>query len=156
MKRSNKLSVLLSMVFAALFACLLIGVAIILPVLVESLIKAPDLIGDRSDLPQSVHVLLLVVSYLAIAVALSAVVLLFALLRYVRTERVFTDGAVRVLSAISWCCFGEGILFFAVGIWFQLAFLICAAACFLGLCLRVVGNVIAEAMRYKQENDLTV
>lgn len=155
-QRKQKASLVLSIVFAILFAALLLAIASILPALVESLIQAPDLIGTRENLPRGIHTLLLILSYLAIAVALAAVIFLIALLRFVHTERVFTAGAVRLLTSISWCCFGEGLLFFGIGIWFQLAFLICAAACFLGLCLRVVGNVITEAMRYKEENDLTV
>ena len=156
MKRRAKLSVLLSVVIGIVFIVLLVAIAIIMPSLVESLLSAPDLIGDRENLPQAIHTLILVLSYCVIAVALAAVGFLFALLRLVSSARVFCERAVRLISLIALCCFAEGVLFLAIGVWFQLALIAGAAAIFLGLCLRVTASVISEAIRYKAENDLTV
>ena len=149
-------SVILSFVFAGLFLVFLVVVAFLLPSLVENMISAGDLIGDRTNLPPALHTLILVLAYLVLAVAFVAVGILCLILRCVLLEQVFSSRTVTLLSGVAWCCFAEGILFFVVGIWFQLAFIVFAAAFFLGLCLRIVGNVIAEATRYKNENDLTV
>lgn len=156
MKRNHKASVILSLLIGGVFVLLLLAISCILPPLVRSLLSAPDLIGDRQNLPPAIPLLILVLSYGAIAVALAAVGLLFALLRLVDRGEVFSTRAVRLLSFISLCCFAEGVIFLAIGVWFQLALILCAAAVFLGLCLRIVSSVIAEATHYKAENDLTV
>ena len=156
MKRNNKAPVILSLIIGGVFVLLLLAISLILPPLVRSLLSAPDLIGDRQNLPPAIPILILVLSYAAIAVALCAVGLLFGLLSLVNRGRVFSVSATRLLSFISLCCFAEGVIFLAIGIWFQLALILCAAAVFLGLCLHIVSNVIAEATRYKTENDLTV
>ena len=69
---------------------------------------------------------------------------------------VFSQKTLTVLLCLSICCFVIAALFGYVGIYFQLAFCIALAALCLGVSLRVVKNVIAEAMRYKSENDLTI
>ena len=57
---------------------------------------------------------------------------------------------------MSWCCFLLCLLFGILGIFFLLSFAVAFIAVFLGLCLRVVKNVIEEATQIKDENDLTV
>ena len=90
------------------------------------------------------------------AVAFAAVALLIVLLRSTLSEKVFSERALHTLNYLSLCCFAEGILFVYVAFYFPAALCLTLAAFFLGVCLRVVRNVIAEAMRYKEENDLTV
>lgn len=154
--RSKRPSVILSFFFIGVFLVLLAVLACILPLLIDNLIATRDLIGDRSIITAPIRTLLLILSYAMIAVAVTTVILLICLLCCVLHEQVFTGRAVSVLSVIVWCCFAETILFGVVGIWFQLALIVASAACFLGLCLRITCNVIAEATRYKNENDLTV
>ena len=154
--RTRSLSLFLSYLFSLLFALLLVALCFLLPRLVPSLLSAPDLIGDRTSLPRGVEILILVLSYLIVAVTLLAVGFLLSLLRCVRRGEVFSLAAVKGILRISVCCFAEGVLFLVIGIWFQLSLLVFAMACFLALCLRIVGGVLLEAIRYKAENDLTV
>ena len=82
---------------------------------------------------------------------------LVKLLLLVRKHLVFTDGAVSCLRVISWCCFIEAVLCLLTTKVFVLAHFAAAfVAGFLGLVLRVVKNVIEEAVALKAENDFTI
>ena len=47
-------------------------------------------------------------------------------------------------------------MFVLLGLYFPLSFAVAFVAVFVGLCLRVVKNVLEEAVVLKSENDLTV
>ena len=82
---------------------------------------------------------------------------LVKLLLLVRRHLVFTDGAVSCLRTISWCCFIEAGLFVVNGVlFFGIDLVLAFVAGFLGLVLRVVKNVIEEAVALKAENDFTI
>ena len=60
------------------------------------------------------------------------------------------------LRTMSWCCIAAGLVYFAAG-WFDwYLFVFAAAAAFVGLMLRVVKNVFAQAVAIKAENDYTI
>ena len=81
---------------------------------------------------------------------------LVKLLLLVRQHLVFTDRAVSCLRTISWCCFIEaGLLLVGVTCFFMMPVLAFVVG-FLGLVLRVVKNVIEEAVVLKNENDVTI
>lgn len=127
-----------------------------MPKFCEILINTPDGIGSRGDITDGGRVLVLVLAYAVLAVTMLADLLLFFILSKVRQGKVFTDGTVSLIRGVSWCCFLLCAVFAVLGYYFQLAFIIAFLAVFLGLCLRVVKNVIEEATRIKSENDLTV
>ena len=82
---------------------------------------------------------------------------LVKLLLLVKRHLVFTDGAVSCLRTISWCCFIEAGLFVVSGVlFFGIDLVLAFVAGFLGLVLRVVKNVIEEAVALKAENDFTI
>ena len=95
-------------------------------------------------------------SYVALSFVVLADILLFCLLVRVNAGKVFTSRSVDYIRGVSWCCFALSATFCAMGIYFNLAFVVALAGVFLGLCLRVVKNVIEEATIIKSENDLTV
>ena len=89
--------------------------------------------------------------------AVLAAVLALDYLLLVRRRQVFTDGAVSCLRTISWCCFIEAGLFVVIGVlFFGIDLILAFVAGFLGLVLRVVKNVIEEAVALKAENDFTI
>ena len=153
---SRKASVGLSLVMTVIFFAVIVAGAIIMPTLVEMLIDTPDNIGSRDQINDFGRSLVLVVSYLVLAVAAVADVFLFLLLRRVRAGEVFTGRSVALIRGVSWCCILFGLLFAVLGYYFQLALAVGFAALFLGVCLRVVKNVVEQAVELKQENDLTV
>ena len=156
LKISKKLSVFLSLTLSVLFLVTCIAGVIILPFLAEMLINVKDNIGFRDDITDGGRIFVLVMAYLLLAVAMFADIMLFALLLRVRSGLVFTEKSVALIRGVSWCCFLLCAVFCGLGIYFQLAFILAFAAVFLGLCIRVVKNVIEEAMEIKSENDLTV
>lgn len=81
---------------------------------------------------------------------------LHKLLGNIGREAVFVAENVRCLRALSWLCIGAGIVMFVSGFYDFLFFALSACAAFMGLILRVVKNVIAEAAALKAENDFTI
>lgn len=150
--QSISLSIILSVIF---FVCCVVG-AFFMPNLTETLIKITEGVGNREVITNNGRALILALSYAVLAVLVLADSLLFSLLLRVRSGLVFTKESVALIRGVAWCCLLLGTVFCGLGLYFKLAFIIAFAAIFLGLCLRVVKNVIEEATRIKSENDLTV
>ena len=94
--------------------------------------------------------------YIGIAAIALAVGMLFALLIRVKGGKVFTDKSVALIRGVSWACYLLALSFIGIGFTYNVSFVAAFLAVFLGLCLRVVKNVLEEACRIKNENDLTV
>ena len=153
---SNRTSSIISLVLALALVPALIFLSVKLPHFVNVLLNVHEAIGNDAPLPTWERAGVLIDAYAMLAVAFAAVALLILLLRTTLSEKVFSEGALRTLNGLSLCCFGEGILVIYIAVYFPAALCLTLVAFFLGVCLRVVRNVIAEAMRYKEENDLTV
>ncbi len=149
LKIENKTSCTISMVLSVLFFLALIGGAFAL----VPYLNAVDALGtmETGDRP-----VILGIGYAVLALAALTDGLLFALLLRVRKEAVFTAESVALLRGISWCCVAAGALFVWLGFYFLISYAVAFVALLVGLCLRVVKNVIAEATEIKSENDLTV
>lgn len=155
-KIPRKTSVWLSLALAAFFMAALIAGAFIMPWLVGTLINLPDNSGVRQEITAGGRAFVLGLSYGLLAVCALADCLLIALLLRVRKGLVFTAKSAALIRGVSWCGILLGLLFGALGFYFELSFAMAFAGFFLGLCLRVVKNVIEEATAIKAENDLTV
>lgn len=160
---SKKASILLSMILSVLFEGILLGVGIFLPRIVDSLWdKFPqtdiyDILTPRERMG------LLLCLYALLLIAALAVGLLFALLLRVRRGEVFTAASVALIRSVSWCCmvFSVGTLavsglYSPVIVSSYVCIGVALAALLLGLCLRVVKNVLEQATAIKSENDLTI
>lgn len=153
---SNRTSSIISLVLALALIPALIFLSIKLPHFVNVLLNVHEAIGDDGILQAWERTCVLADAYAMLAVAFAAVALLVVLLHSTLSEQVFSERALRTLNWLSICCFSEGILIALIAFYFPVVLCVTLAAFFLGVCLRVVRNVIAEAMRYKEENDLTV
>ncbi|MGS0763427.1 DUF2975 domain-containing protein [Syntrophomonas curvata] len=81
---------------------------------------------------------------------------LLCLLRRIDAGRVFVAGNVELLRRISWSCFvGSGIALVSVFYYFPW-FFVAVAAAFMGLIVRVVKNIFAQAVELKNDADYTV
>ncbi len=159
-KIPSKISISISLVLAViLFVAIIVG-AVLMPAIADYLIGVDDYIegflGSRGEIGKTGQILILVESYLLLAVALIADLMLFTLLIRVRKGKVFTPISVSLIRGVSWCCFAAALIILVLGMYFQIAYILVFAAVFLGFCLHVVKNVIEEATRIKNENDLTV
>lgn len=155
-KISTKFSIALSLTVAIIFFVACIVAAFLLPTVVDMLIDTPDNIGNRGDITQGGRIFVHIVSYVLLMVFAFADVLLVFLLFRVKRGKVFTQLSVSLIRGVSWCCFGIALTFALLGVYFQLALIMAFLALFLGICIRVVKNVIEEATLIKNENDLTV
>lgn len=93
------------------------------------------------------------------ACALPGLIALFALdrlLANIKVKDVFIEKNVKYLRIISWCSFAVSAILFVSGFYYLLFLLIAVAAAFFGLILRVVKNVIEQAVAIKKENDFTI
>ena len=156
LKISKKASTTLSMVLAVIFFLGCVAGLFVLPALTEMLINLPDNIGNRGQITPLGRTLALVSAYCIVLDMMLAVVFVFLLNLLVRRGEVFTDRTVALLRGISWCTILLCVPFGFLGIYFQLSWIVCMAALFLGICLRVCKNAFEEATAIKQENDLTV
>ena len=155
-KISRKFSTILSLIIAVFFFVCCVAGLFVLPRLTEMLINTPDNIGNRGEITQVGRTMSLICAYAIVLDMMLADGLLFFLLIRVRKGQVFTDSTVSLIRGVSWCCLGLCIPFGLLGIYFQLAWIVCLLAVFLGICLRVCKNAFEEATQIKQENDLTV
>ena len=153
---SNRTSSIISLAFAIALVPALIYLLFRLPHFVSVLLNVHEAIGDDGVLATWERTCMLVDTYAMLLVAFAAVAWLIVLLHSTLSEKVFSERTLRTLNWLSLCCFVEGLLFVYIAFYFTAALCLTLAAFFLGVSLRVVRNVIAEAMRYKEENELTV
>lgn len=151
-KFSNNLSLVIAFVF--LVGC--IAATFLMPSVTNILIDKPDNLGDRESITQMGRLFVHIMAYVLLAVVTLADVLSIVLLLRVRKGYVFTSKSVSLIRGISWCCIALCLAFATLGVYFQLALIMAFLALFLGICLRVVKNVIEQATLIKIENDLTV
>lgn len=156
LKISKRLSTTLSLSLAIFFFVCCVGGLFVLPTLTDMLINLPDNIGNRDNITELGRTLSLICAYGIVLDMMVADSLLFVLLMNVRKGQVFTSQTVSLIRGVSWCCLSLCVPFGILGLYFQLSWIVCFLAGFLGLCLRVCKNAFEEALEIKEENDLTI
>lgn len=112
------------------------------------------------------------VFYLAVPAGLIALICLDKVLQKIKKGIVFEHGNIKNLRIFSWCCFyaaADALIFAVLAvatasgntdtviIYNVVPLIICAvAALFTGLVVRVVKNILEEAVALKEENELTI
>lgn len=156
LKIPSKLSITISIGVSILFFALCIGLAFYMPEFASLMIQAVNDLGIAyvEGINESI---ILGLAYVALLFIALIDVLLFMLLLRVKAGKVFTSESVGLIRGISWGCYLVSGVFCGLSVYFTfVALLVAFVAAFLGLCLRVVKNVIEEATEIKGENDLTV
>jgi len=144
-------SVILTSILVKVVYVLVVGCCVAAPFLVkhyDSLVVASG--------QESVYLPLLITLYCAVPFAVVALVCLDVLLRNIRKEQPFIMQNVTLLRIISYCCFGEVLVFVYITILKPFAAVVMIACAFMGLILRVVKNVFEQAVRIREENDFTI
>ncbi len=148
-KISKNASVTLSLICCAIGFLGLIAIAVLLPFALPK--------GNGGPYDGQYIGRMLPMSYLMLVPVAVADGFLVKLLLLVKKHLVFTDRAVSCLRTISWCCFLEaGLCALSAILYFRIHLALFFVAGFLGLVLRVVKNVIEEAVALKAENDFTI
>ena len=153
LKISTKASTTLSLIFSGVLLVALGVMYFLVPAIVS---KASLLIYPPRPITTLGSVYLCVVGYLVLIFATVADVLLFLLLLRVRKSLVFSERSIAYIRYISWLAMLEGVLFLALAPYVKISVFVFVAALMLGLALRVVKNVLEEAMLIKNENDFTI
>jgi len=102
------------------------------------------------------NTLFLATIYVGSIPAATLLAFLYALLHQIGSGRVFINENVSYLRYISWCCFAGAALCIISGFYYVPWFAPGIAAAFVGLIIRVVKNVVAEAVALQDESDLTI
>lgn len=155
LKVSKKFSVNLSVCISVAFFIACAVCATVLPKVTDLIINTRNSLSPET-ISEASRNFILILAYMVIAVCMLADGVLLKLLLIVSKGAVFTKESVSLIRGVSWCCYLLGLVFVALGLYFYLSFMVAFAAIFLGLCLRIVKNVIEEATEIKSENDLTV
>lgn len=143
-------SIALSKWCILLFMCVLLAVVVSAPWLTHWFVhfSQAGLEGKESFFKATIYVGFIPAAWLLYSLLL--------LLRRIEDGQVFIAENVERLRRISWCCFfGAGIAFVSVFYYYPWFFVLVAAA-FMGLIVRVVKNVVAQAVALKDESDYTI
>lgn len=143
-------SIGLSKICILLFMCVLVGTVVSAPWLTRWFVdfSQAGLKGTESYFLATIYVGSIPAAYLLYS--------LLQLLRRIEIGQLFIDENVEHLRRISWSCFlGAGIAFVSLFYYFPWLFVFIAAA-FMGLIVRVVKNVVAQAVKLKNEADYTI
>lgn len=81
---------------------------------------------------------------------------LIRLLLNIGNDTIFVPQNVRYLRRISWCCVTVSVVTLIAGFLYLPYLFVSVAAGFVGLMLRVVKNVMENAVQLKEENELTI
>ena len=127
-----------------------------MPNLVDILINASNSVSKHGLITGIDRTVILSMAYVALLVVILTDILLLLLLLRVRSGLIFTSASVSLIRGVSWCLLSLGAIFVGLGIFFLLCFAVAFVVVLVGLCLRVVKNVIEQANEIKSENDLTV
>ncbi len=158
-KISRNVSEMISLIFVSGFIAFAAFAMVALPVFFE---HAPllqvicDYFGNHDIGALQGETVFWVWIYAVMAIAEACAVTILLLLFRVRRGLVFTARSVAYIRYVSWGCMLIALLCLLITYFFHMAYFISMAAIFLGLCLRVVKNVIEEATAIKNENDYTI
>ena len=108
-------------------------------------------------LPPRTGPVLLVLGYLCAVLAFGMLFSLYKFLRRIEAGQIFVPANVTALRRISWCCVGAAVLCLPAGVSIYLPFaFLGVAAAFMALIVRVLKNAFEQAVRMKDELDLTI
>lgn len=156
LKIPSKVSIFLSCALCVILFIGCIVAAVMLPWVSELLEYERNGFFINGIITEGQRTSVMTFGYIGIAAIALAVGMLFALLIRVKGGKVFTDKSVALIRGVSWACYLLALSFIGIGFTYNVSFAAAFLAVFLGLCLRVVKNVLEEACRIKNENDLTV
>lgn len=99
---------------------------------------------------------ILITLYLCLAVAIFLLFDLYKLLTNIKQDQIFIYDNVNCLRRISWLCIIVGIITLVSTIQYMPFILVSITFAFIALIVRVVKNVIEQAIFIKEENDFTI
>lgn len=146
----DKKSITLSKLCVLAFSALLVGIVLSGPWIVNWFLdfSRADLVGKK--------IFFLCTIYSGSIPASVLLYCLYRLLHSIEHEEIFITANVEYLRRISWCCFVGAILCFASTPYYLPWIFVAVAAAFMGLIVRVIKNIIAQAVELKTESEYTI
>jgi len=148
MKKQHNAALKVSIGFTAVFALALAALTFTGPWTMKWLCEITN--------NQLIEKFIIGITYLAVPAGWGAIVILFKLLFNINKGIVFAQTNVKMLTVLSWLCLYVGFLSGFATRWYIPFIIVSVSAMFIGLIVRVVRNIISEAIEIKDENDLTV
>ena len=150
MNWNNDKSIKLSKFCIYVFSITTIFVCIFAPYIFTALIelRANDLNGKLIPF--------LVSTYSCAVPAALALYHLYRLIDNIDNQKTFTENNVKHLRVLSWLCILAGTICLLSSLYYMPFLMLAIAAAFVGLILRIVKNVFAQAVIIKMENDYTI
>lgn len=142
-------SLRLSSLFTKLFLCILIGGLFFVPWLVNYFVAT-------SEKPEVLVPVMCVAYYTCAGPAALLLLSLDQMLKNLRQGQIFIRQNVRMLRRMSWSCMVVAGICLVSSIFYFPFLLVAAAAGFMGLIIRVLKNVLDEAVALKNESDYTI
>lgn len=156
---NRKRSVKLSIAVCGALAVLIAAMVTVLPFVYNW--DNGGMVYSKAGLIGNGKAVICITLYISAAIIYFAFYHLIKLLLNIMKNDIFIASNVRALRIISWCCFAVSAVIFAGGILALPLHLftfvtVAVAACFGGLLLRVVKNVMQSAVELREESDLTI
>lgn len=150
MKWSKDNSILLSRICVWVFGICAVLCAVGLPTMLDGIVA-------RRGLELETGRIYVMASFYGLLVP-TAIALwnLYRLLANISREKVFDAANVKCLRTLSWACFLAALICLVSASYYIPFLFLAVMAGFMGLILRVMKNVFAEAVALKQENDYTI
>jgi len=147
---NHKKSILLSQACVIVFMIMLVFTVASTPWLVRRLIGF-----SRVNLSGR-YMYFLITIYVGSIPAATILYALFKLLKNIKQGMIFTHSNIAYLRKISWGCIIGGLVSLAASFYYVPWLFIAIAAGFMGLIVRIVKNIISEAVLLKEEVDYTI
>ena len=129
-------------------------------IIINSVSIATEFIDSRnitSISTQNQIILACGIGYVGFVVLLRLLYIINQLLVNISKENVFIMANVNLLRHASLCCLvGSVLAFILAAIWSKLFYSIVFAAIFFALIIRIIQNIFQQAIRMKDELDLTI
>ena len=129
-------------------------------IIINSVSIATEFIDSRnitSISTQNQIILACGIGYVGFVVLLRLLYIINQLLVNISKENVFIMANVNLLRHASLCCLsGSALAFILAAIWSKLFYSIVFAAIFFALIIRIIQNIFQQAIRMKDELDLTI
>ncbi len=153
---NRKRSVTLSIVVCFIFVGILTAALFIGPWFVKTWFTAYRGWAENSKAISDMLTLFLSCFYPCAAFAYITLYSLLKVLINIKKDEIFISANVKYLRLISWCCFAVALITLVGGIFYVPFLLVAAAAAFVGLMLRIIKNVMQNAVAISEENELTI
>ncbi len=153
---NRKRSVMLSIVVCFIFVGILTAALFLGPWFVKTWFTVYRGWAENGDAMRYMATLFAACFYPCAVFAYITLYSLIKLLFNIKKDEIFINANVKYLRRISWCCFVVALITLVGGVFYVPFLFVAVAAAFVGLMLRIVKNVMQNAVAISEENELTI